>query len=274
MHETLTSTGSPLRSPGGPRSSRLRRIVRLLALLTGITVVGGAAWYLFLFLVTRTETGTVAIDTSVRSVVVEISSGDIDVEVAGKGEEPELHKKLTKSLRTPDERIDQDGDTLRVSADCGEGMGTCGSDYRLTVPAGTKVKAVTRLGDVTVKGVRNSVEARTRIGGVHLEHVDGERIVTASKTGAITLKNVDFDTAAATSKLGDIRFEDIEAFTRIKAVSKLGDVNLRLPQDAGPYAVTTFTKVGDRTVDVDQDPDSGTTVEARTKIGDVTVRAD
>lgn len=274
MYETLTSTGSAPSPAGRPRRSVVRRVIRVIAILTGITLVGGAAWYLLLFLVTRTDTGTSAIDKSTRNVVVDIDSGDVDIDVAGQGEKPELHKKLTKSLRSPDEKIEQDGDTLRVSTDCGEGMGKCGSDYRLTVPAGTRVKVQTRLGDVTVKGVRGSVDARTKIGGVRLEHITGARLVGFSKTGAVTLKHVDFDSAEATSKLGDIRFEDIEPFEKLRAVSKMGDVELHLPKNSGPYDVNAFTKIGDRKVDVDRDSSSGTPVEARTKIGDVTVRGD
>ncbi|MFF9897697.1 DUF4097 family beta strand repeat-containing protein [Streptomyces longispororuber] len=274
MPETLTSSGSPVHTPGRLRRFGLRRVVRLLALLTGVALVGGGAWYLLLFLITRTETGTVAINESVRNVVVEIDSGDVDIDVVGQGEKTELHKKLTKSLRSPDEKIEQDGSTLRVNTDCGEGVGKCGSDYRLAVPAGTRVKVETRLGDVSVKGVRDSVEARTRIGSVRLEHITGDRLVAASKTGAITLKDVDFATAEATSKMGDIRVEEIGPFKTLKAVSKMGDVDLHLPQDAGPYAVNTFTKIGDRKVSVDEESSAGTKVEGRTKIGDVTVRND
>ncbi|GGO54798.1 DUF4097 family beta strand repeat-containing protein [Streptomyces lasiicapitis] len=274
MHETLTSTGSRPRPSGRPQRSVLRRVIRIVAILTGLTLIGGGAWYLLLFLVTRTETGTAAIDKSVRTVEVAIDSGDVQIDVAGEGEKTELHKKLTKSLRSPDEKIEQDGDTLRITTDCGEGMGRCGSDYRLTVPQGTRVKVETRLGDVSVKGVRKSVEARTKIGSVRLEHIDGDRLVAASKTGAVTLKDVKFDTAEATSKLGDVRVEEIDPFTKLRAVSKMGDVELHLPSSAGPFAVTAATKVGDRKVNVDQETSADTKVEARTKIGDVTVRND
>ncbi|MFF1692209.1 DUF4097 family beta strand repeat-containing protein [Streptomyces sp. NPDC058257] len=274
MHQTISSTGSTPRLPGPSRRPGLRRVIRLLAILTGITLVGGGAWYLLLFLVTRTDTGSAAIDKSVRTVEVAIDSGDVRVDVAGQGEKTELHKKLTKSLRSPDEKIEQDGDTLRITTTCGDGMGRCGSDYTLTVPVGTRVKVDTRLGDVSVTGVRASVEGRTRIGSVNVEHVTGERVVAASKTGAITLKDVDFDVAEATSKMGDIRVDEVEPFKKLKAVSKMGDVELHLPSGAGPFAVHAVTKIGDRKVAVDQDSSSGTAVEARTKIGDVTVRND
>lgn len=274
MHQTISSTGSEPHLRGSSRRSGLRRVIRLLAILTGITLVGGAAWYLLLFLVTRTDSGSAAIDTSVRTVEVEIDSGDVRIEVAGQGEKTELHKKLTKSLRSPDEKIEQDGDTLRVTTSCGDGMGKCASDYSLTVPAGTRVKVDTRLGDVSVKGVRASVEGRTRIGSVRVEHVTGDRVVAASKTGAVTLRDVDFETAEATSKMGDIRVDEIEPFKKLKAVSKMGDVELHLPSSAGPFAVDAVTKIGDRKVEVDQDSSSGTAVEARTKVGDVLVGND
>lgn len=274
MHETISSTGSAPPRRGPSRRPGVRRVLRLLAILTGVTLVGGAAWYLLLFMVTRSDTSTAAIDESVRAVEVAIDSGDVRVDVVGQGEKTELHKKLTKSLRSPDEKIEQDGDTLRITTTCGEGMGKCGSDYSLTVPAGTRVKIATRLGDVSVAGVRASVEAQTRIGDVRVEHVMGDRIVASSKTGAVTLEDVDFDTAEARSETGDIRVDEIEPFKRLEAVSKVGDVELHLPRGAGPFAVDALTKIGDRKVDVEVDSSSSTVVEARTKIGDVSLRND
>ncbi|WPB94381.1 DUF4097 family beta strand repeat-containing protein [Streptomyces malaysiensis] len=252
----------------------MRRIVRISAILTGVTLVGGAAWYLLLFLVTATESATTAISPSVRNVELSIDSGDVEVDVVGQGEKPELHKKLTKSLRSPDETIKQEAGTLHVTTRCGEGVGKCASDYHLTVPVGTRIKVETRLGDVSVQGVRASVEGRTRMGGVRLEHITGDQLVAASKTGAITLKDVTFHTGEATTKLGDVRVENIEAFEKLTAVSKTGDIELHLPEDAGPFAVNAETKIGDRKVTVDQDSSDGAIVNARTKIGDVTVRAD
>ncbi|WP_318211541.1 DUF4097 family beta strand repeat-containing protein [Streptomyces sp. SJL17-1] len=273
MHQTIDSRASAPQSGGSPRRSVLRRAVRLLAILTSVVLVGGAAWYLLLFLVTRTDSGTAAIGDAVRAVEVTIDSGDVRIDVAGQGAKTELHKELTKSLRSPDEKIEQTGDTLRITATCGDGMGKCASDYTLTVQAGTRVKVSTRLGDVSVTGVRASVEGRTRIGSVHVEHVIGDRIVAASETGAVTLKDVDFDTAEATSRLGDIRVDDIEPFKKLKAVTKMGDVELFLPSGAGPFAVNALTEIGDRKVEVEV-ASSGTAVEARTEIGDVTVGND
>ncbi|UNO39411.1 DUF4097 family beta strand repeat-containing protein [Streptomyces sp. MST-110588] len=273
MYDTLASARS-----GPPQSRRhkrsvLRRVIRTLAILTGVTVVGGAAWYLLLFLVTATESSSAAIRPSVRKIELSIDSGDIEVDVVGQEEKPELYKKLTKSLRSPDETIKQDKDTLRVTTRCGEGMGQCASDYRLTVPVGTRIRAETRLGDVSVQGVQASVEGRTRIGSVRLERIAGDHLVAVSKNGALTLKDVKFGTAEATTELGDVLVEDIDAFERLTAVSKTGDVELRLPMTAGPFAVNAETKIGNRKVTVDQDSSSGASVNARTKIGDVTVRA-
>lgn len=279
MPATLDSASSPSSPSSTPRSERsrrpvVRRIVRIVAVLTGLTLVGGAAWYALLFLVTRTETSTMSLNPSVRSVEVDVASGDVELDVVGNGEKPELHKELTKSLRSPDEDIKQKGDNLSISADCGEGVGQCAADYRLTVPADTRVKIVSRMGDVSVKGVKGSVEGRTRVGSVDVRHVSGDRIVAGSKTGDVTLKDVKFGTAEARSKLGDIRVEDVSPFKKVTAVSKMGAVELHLPSEAGPFDVNAETSVGDRKVTVEQDSSSGAAVEARTKIGDVTIRED
>jgi hypothetical protein len=274
MYDTLASAHSGPRLPGRPKRSALRRVTRILAILTCVTLVGGAAWYLLMFLITDTESSSSAISTSVRNVELTIDSGDVEVDVVGQGEKPELHKELTSSLRSPDETIKQEGDTLHVTTRCGDGVGKCASDYRLTVPADTLIKVKTSMGDVSVKGVRASAEARTEMGDVRLEHVTGERLVAVSKTGDITVKDAKFDIAEATTKLGDVGIEDIGAFKKLTAASKTGDVEVNLPENAGPFDVNADTSIGDRKVTVDQDSSSGTSVDARTKIGDVTVRAD
>ncbi|MDX2599663.1 DUF4097 family beta strand repeat-containing protein [Streptomyces caniscabiei] len=274
MYDTLASARSGPRLPGRPKTSALRRVIRILAILTCVTLVGGAAWYLLMFLVTDTESDSSAISTSVRNVELTIDSGDIEVDVVGQGEKPELHKELTRSLRSPDETIKQEGDTLHVTTRCGDGVGRCASDYRLTVPADTVINVRTGMGDVSVKGVRASAEGRTQMGDVHVEHVTGDRLVAVSKTGDITLRDVKFDTAEATTKLGDVVVEDIDVFKKLTALSKTGDVEVNLPENAGPFAVDADTSIGDRKVTVDQDSSSGTSVDARTKIGDVTVRTD
>ncbi|MFJ6510703.1 DUF4097 family beta strand repeat-containing protein [Streptomyces sp. NPDC091406] len=273
MDDTLTSTLPAPEAPDSPRRFDPRRAVRLLAILVSVALVGGAGWYLLLFLVTGTESASAAIGSTVRNVELTVDSGDIDVDVVGQGERPELHKTLTTSFRTPEETVRQDGDTLYVTTRCGDGVGECASDYDLTVPAGTRITVSTRLGDVSVQGVQASVEGRTEMGSVHLERITGERIVAVSKTGAVTLKDVVFDTAEATTRLGDVLVEDIDPFEKLTASSRTGDVEVILPKEAGPFAVNAETELGDRKVTVGQDSSSGASVDARTGIGDVTVRS-
>jgi hypothetical protein len=79
----------------------------------------------------------------------------------------------------PDERIEQTGDTLTITASCPDdlvvGTPTCHAGYEIEVPYGTTVRAVTHEGDLTIEDTRGEVEARSQ---------GGDIIVTIAPGGA------------------------------------------------------------------------------------------
>lgn len=275
MSKTYTSA-PPAPDPAGAddRRSVTRRLLRLAAILVAVALVGTVAYYLLLQLVSRTDSSSSNVDGAVKRVEIVVDSGDVGI-TAGSGEGATIAKKLTKSLRSPDEKISQRGGTLHIDTTCGDGIGDCASDYDLTVAPGTEVKVTTRLGDVKLKGLRSGASVRSKIGDITMGDVRGGTVRAVTKAGKVTLEGTRFDKAELRSKAGDIAVRDAGSeFESLTAVSKAGDISLRLPGSAGPFDVDAETRLGDRDVEVEQDTEQGAKVTATTKLGDVTIRED
>lgn len=277
MSKTYTSGASAPGSTGSGHRGPLRKLLRISVILVSVALVGTAAYYLLLHMLTRTESSSAGIDANVRNVEIVVDSGDVDVTAGADedGGDARMDRKMTKSLRSPDEEIKKDGDTLRITTSCGDGVGECGSDYDLVVAPGTKVDVTTKLGDVNVKGLRARTAARADLGDLKLEDVRSERVDAVTKAGDITLNGTRFDDAVLRSNAGniDVRGADMK-FDSLKAASKTGTIVLELPKSAGPFDVTADAELGDRKVSVEEDSSKGAKVTAKTKLGDVTVRED
>lgn len=276
MSKTYTSSGSAPAPTDPGRRSPLRKLVRITVILVSVALVGTVAYYALLHLLTRTESSSAGIDGDVRSVEIVVDSGDVDV-TAGAGEDggAKLERKLTKSLRSPDEEMKKDGDTLRITTSCGDGPGKCASDYDLVVAPGTSVDITTRLGDVNVKGLRAQAAARSDLGDVKLEDVRSDKVDAVTKVGDVTLDGTHFSDAVLRSKTWNIDVRGAGGeLDSLDATSKTGSVVLELPKSAGPFDVTADAEIGDRTVGVEEDSSGGAKVTAKTKLGDVTVRED
>ena len=92
----------------------------------------------------------------------------------------------------------------------------------VTVPVGTRVRAVTTAGDVTVTDTRGEVEASSNAGDVA---VTGARGLTtlASLSGDVVAVDIDGDVAASTAG-GDLMLRDVRG--DVRAVSVGGDLVL------------------------------------------------
>lgn len=245
----------------------------------GVGFIGVAGLFLLNQLVSTVQTSTVTLGQDVRTVELTLETGNVGVNViTGKGTRPTLERSFTSSLRSPGETLEQDRDTLRVRANCGRFTGDCSTDYQLTVPAQTQVTVRTGRGHVSVKGLRASLAAQVDVGDVRLADVRGRRITAHSQTGNVTLSEVRFRTADARTDRGQVRVDSTSGFSRLRAISRTGDVVVTLPHRAGPYSVDASSREGSRTVGVPNVRHSqqaaSASVEARTVRGDVTISGD
>lgn len=266
-------------TPALPASGfSIRPLARAIGWTLGAGLVGIAGILLLNQLVSRTDSSTVTLNKAITKVDIVVESGSVNVTTtdtttpsATTNGAAQLERRLTRSLREPDESIEQRGTTLTVHASCGQLTGRCSTDYRLTVPSHTRVNVTTETGTVTAKGLRGSLTARTKVGNVRVADVRGGRLTAVSQTGNVTLSEVRFDRARARTERGDVRVVTANGFRQLKASSETGDVVVTLPDDAGPYAVNAGTDNGARQVDVGQDATAPATVDVTTAVGDVTV---
>lgn len=207
---------------------------------------------------------------SVRSVDVDVEAGRIHV-VAGEGETT-IHRTRRYLFGAPTvEETLVDG-VLRVRAECGTPIELrCAVDYRLEVPAGISLRVRTDRGSVTVEGITGTVDVETGAGGVRLAGTRGPLQLQTS-AGSIEGDDVVAGFVDAGTDAGRIRLSLAEPSGRVDLRTDAGSIDLALPLAPGGYRVTTETRAGDVEVSVDEDPEAGRAVTARTGAGDIRVR--
>lgn len=179
----------------------------------------------------QTETHTVA--EAVRSVVVDVDTGDIEL-VRG-ADRVVVRDTRRWSMKKPVVERRVRGGVLTVTGRCHGGwpISNCSTDLRVSLPAGVPVHVMTHVGDVSGLGLQTrDANVRTDVGDVHL--------------------------ALALSP------------DRLVAESDVGDVRVEVPR--GRYAVETSTDVGERSVHgLVQDERAAQAIRAATDVGDVDV---
>ena len=114
--------------------------------------------------------------------------------------------------------------------------------FEVTVPAGARVIARARSGDIAVTGVKGDVEARTENGDISVDDA-GQRLDLATLSGDVQARNVSGDVQIKTMN-GDVRVSDLKGDFEAETVS--GSVELR---NADGRYVRFHTTSGDLTYD-------------------------
>jgi hypothetical protein len=117
----------------------------------------------------------------------------------------------------PEERIEQAGDTLTITASCPDdlavGTPTCHTTYEIQVPYGTTVRAENNSGDLTADDTR---------GGVDLRSSDGDIAVTVAPGTGYAV------TAGSQDGKATVDVPQDPGGVPIRATSEDGDVTVRL----------------------------------------------
>ena len=112
--------------------------------------------------------------------------------------------------------IDLDASASRISLDV-DGHGHAGeSRFEVQVPAGTRVLARAMSGDVTIRGTRGEVEARTLNGDVDVQ--DATTLLAESVSGGVRASRIAGRTGAS-SVSGDVELSDIGGDVRAESTS-------------------------------------------------------
>lgn len=119
-------------------------------------------------------------------------------------------------------RVSGGGSYFTVSVEGARGR-SAGGELEVMVPVGTRVRAQSQNGDVTVVGTRGEVEARTMAGDVVVEDA-AERVMANTLSGDLHVRRVQGE-VRLTAVSGDVDATDVTGDVEATTVS--GDVTLR-----------------------------------------------
>jgi DUF4097 and DUF4098 domain-containing protein YvlB len=164
--------------------------------------------------------GTVTVNATNGDVVIVGWSKD-GVHIRGESENGSL-------------RLDTSGGRISVDANGGD------SHVEVSVPYGVKVIAGSHSGDVSVRGTRGPVDARTQSGDLEVEDVTG-RLSVNTFSGDVTASSIAGDATIQTIS-GSVQLNDLRGDVDIGTVS--GEIEMRGMTSKTVRAKTTSGDVG------------------------------
>src|SRR5690606_11812365 len=113
----------------------------------------------------------------VDQIAIELDAGDV---IVVPGEQPgivSVTRRIAWSYQRPEITERWDGQTLRISADCGFWLlagPRCGVTYTLQVPIHAAVQARTTTGDITVSGIQGALQLTASSGDIRVTGAGSE----------------------------------------------------------------------------------------------------
>ncbi len=210
-----------------------------------------------------TTTEDVPLTGDVRTVVLDVGSGDVTVRHDPAAAVPRLERRLQYRGAAPGATTAQDGDRLALNGCPG---GNCSVDYELVLPAaGAAVSGELGSGAVELAGV-GAVDVALGSGDARLSGVTGPVDVRVS-SGDVLGEGLGGDTTV-TSSSGSVTLDLAQpASVRVRVSS--GDVTVAVP--AGDYAVRTEAESGETRSAVPSTAGAAHVVDVATDSGDVAV---
>jgi putative adhesin len=216
-------------------------------------------------------------DHTYRQAVVRLEFADFEasgVSVVGDAPAGEVH--ITRTYRwggggpKPRETETWDGQTLRISHDCGDADDdVCSIGYRVRVPKDVAVQANSSSGEVTVTGVGGAVEVETVSGEIELAGLSGELTAT-SVSGQVSTRDIRSASARVTSVSGEVTLAFVAPPQVVSVRTTSGEARVTVPAGAA-YRVDARTGSGGREVGVTSDVGAARAVEVESVSGSVVV---
>lgn len=236
----------------------------------------------------ETHTSHGRYDQGIRHIEVSSTNGSITLRRTA-GSVVTVDRTVRESLRAarPDSHVE--GDTLRLSGDCGAILfGGCSVSYVVAVPDGVSVVAdagsgsvsasglhgrttlAAGSGDIEAGGIRGGLVAHTGSGSIAVSDVEGSVVALRTGSGDIHAELAGADRVVAATGTGDIDLGLAQAPDRVRAHTGSGDADVVVPR--GPaYDVHIRTGSGQPVYGVKQDPDSSHHIDVETGSGDAKV---
>jgi hypothetical protein len=234
-----------------------------------LVIFGGVALLSWLSNSNREESTETYLD--VTELVFDLENASI--EVSAGGDETVVDMSVSTGFLAPTVDLEQRDGVLRLVQDCPSivfGWG-CQSSFEITVPPGTVLTGGTSNGAITLMGLDGPVNIFTSNGAVAMSDVSSDVDVRTSN-GAISGSDMTSDALEANTSNGSIDMDFADAPSDLRLDTSNGRVEVVLPADSPPFALSTSTSNGTVTTEIRTDPAASDTIEIETSNGDITVR--
>jgi hypothetical protein len=227
----------------------------VLVFVSATTLVAVTLAMVVLWAVTSHRRSTsYAVPGDLLRVQLDVTHGDVEIFGGGSAAVEVLRTDRSLYGHEPEERRSVANDVLRIESRCPSlVVGSCGADYRLTVPESVALTVTAERGDVRLVGYRGSAHVSTQDGSISAGGFCGYVF-------------------QATAKHGDVDVEAVCSPEALELRTDTGDVAAAVPP--GRYSIDADTNAG--TADVrglERGDDALWKIQALSNTGDVTVQA-
>jgi len=222
---------------------------RILAIALSLALVAYGAVSIAGLLARETQTRS-ATYQGVTAIELDTSFENVDVVAADDADSVEMSRRWSWSLEQPTVSAEQDGDRLVISSRCPFSPGLwCTGRVTLTVPPDVRVSGGVSDGHLVVDGLTSALDLRTSDGSMELRGLSGDlRLVT--RDGSLRGTDITSDEVTVESSDGSTRLAFARPPSSVRATTRDGSLELRLPDDGTPYDVSVDVADGSQEVTV------------------------
>lgn len=230
-------------------------VIRLVAGIVSVLLVGGAAVSTLGPMLQRTEASTFEYPAGTSVLRVDNGVGRVQIRAAADGEEPSISATRSWGIKPPTQRVETSGDEAHISASCPPGLpfDVCSTDWAVVVPPGTRVVA------------------RNGVGGVDARDVDGDVEVSVG-VGQVTLDSVGAETIDVEVGVGDVTVDTREAPRRLAARTGVGSATITVPGRQAYDVRTEGSGARDFDIRVEVSRESQQRIDLAVGVGGASVR--
>jgi hypothetical protein len=198
-----------------------------------------------------THSTSYSLPASVKSLTVRGEVGKVNV-TAQKGASKIRVVEKRKDKAKPSHSAAGSSGTLKYDCPGGFDIDGCRVDYDIRMPATVAIEVDNSAGEITLDGALTEVVAKT----------DAGKIAATALGGG---------TATASTQAGKIDLAFARAPRQVTTTADTGSTTITVPGSAS-YQVKASVSVGDTNVQVPNDPSAQNRIEAKSDVGEITVK--
>lgn len=161
-----------------------------------------------------------------------------------------------------------DAGVLTIDDGCGD-RNDCEVEFLVSIPAAVDVAVTADAGSVIISNTIGVVEVATVSGAISLNGIEGDLRLIETTSGSILGARLEASQAVVVGGTDTVDLTFDEPVDRVTVTTTSGDATVQVAGE--PYNVVTSTDTGSIDIVVDEDPNSGRTIEVMTGSGDIKV---